>query len=113
MSQRSNALWCSVVEERTGERRRVAVRNDAGSWPQTLGSSPDDGIRVDLAAMPPRAILVVPSGRHLQVTAQVPDLVRVRGEQLGMGASRRVDGTFAIGPLLVTFEHAEDHDDED
>lgn len=113
MSQPANALWCIVVEERTGERCRVVVRNDAGNWPQSLGSGAADDIRIELAGMPPRAIVVVPSGRHLQVTAQAPDLVRVRGELLRAGASCRVDGAFTIGTMVVTFEHSDGHDDEE
>jgi len=107
MSPPANALWCTVVDGRTGERCRVVVRNEDGSWPQTLGSGANDSIRIELAGMPPRAIVIVPSGRHLQITAQVPDLVHVRGERLGAGAARRVDGAFAIGTMVVTFDHAD------
>ncbi len=113
MSQQPNALWCTVVETRTGARCRVWVRNDAGSWPQTLGSAADDGIRIDLGAMPPHAIRIVPSGSHLSVTAQVPDLVHVRGERLAAGSSRRVDGAFSIGTLFVTFQHGGCDDEEE
>lgn len=86
------------------------MRNEVGCWPQHLGSGPDDDIRLPTGAAPARAAALLPSGRHVQVTALVPNLVRVRNETLGEGESRRVDGSFDLGPLRITLRSAGDDD---
>ena len=111
MTKPRGDLQCRVVDGDGKELCRVPVRNEVGCWPQTLGSGPDDGIRVDLDAMPEAVVLVDVSGRHLQVTARCPGVVRLRGEVLRQGESCRTDGTFAVGDLLVEIVH--DGDDAD
>lgn len=105
MTRSRGILQCRIADGRGHELCRVPVRNDVGDWPQTLGSGPDDGIRVDLAGIPESVVLLHVSGRHLQVTARRAGVVCIRGERLGQGESRRTDGRFTVGDLTVEIVH--------
>ncbi|MCB9878782.1 MAG: hypothetical protein H6835_14400 [Planctomycetes bacterium] len=106
-------MWCDAFDASSGERCRIEVCNDAGRWPQTLGSSAHDDLCVPLAAMPAQAVRLLPSGPHLQVTALVANLVRVHQELLEAGASRRTDGAFEVGTISVKIHSSTPTDDSD
>jgi hypothetical protein len=101
-------LLCHYHNIITGRAGVCEVHNTSESWPQYLGSASDDDICIDDPAIPVRAVRIVPSGRHLQVTALVSDCVRVRGSLIALGQHVRVDGAFEIGPVRVRIAFSDD-----
>lgn len=97
------------VEDATGALlHRLAVRNTIGSWPQYLGSGVDDDIRVSSPMVPARAVRLVPSGRHMLVTALVAGSVIVDGVLLAEGAERRADRSFEVAGIKVVFDDGDE-----